>query len=58
MFTNYSTVSHLNSMEQSPREANDLQLVKKFLALYGTRRIITVFTKPTNRSYPEPYDVF
>jgi len=30
------------------------QLVNKFLAFYGTRRFITVFTVPATCPYPEP----
>ena len=34
---------------------NGFQLVKNFLAYYGTRRYITAFTSAPTCSYPEPY---
>jgi len=34
-----------NSMEKRPWEANITQQVHKFLAFYGTRRFITLFTR-------------
>jgi hypothetical protein len=42
-------------MEHSPWEANS-RSVKKVLALYGTRRCITVFTR--SRTRPRPYVTF
>jgi hypothetical protein len=54
LHTNNNPVS--NSMQQNPF-GNIIvpQLVKKFPALYGTQRLITVFTCPypeTEESYP------
>jgi len=43
-----------NFVEQSPSwESDSFRLVKKFPALYGTRKLLSVFTGPTTYPYPE-----
>jgi hypothetical protein len=46
----------MNSMEQRPSWKRKIvtQLVKKFPAFYGTRKFITVVTKPGTGPYPDP----
>jgi hypothetical protein len=43
-----TAIARTNSMEKSPQEANNTQLVNKFPAFSGRQRFITVFT----RTYP------